>query len=245
MKPLLIIETGHAPGPIRARLGDFAHWFRVAMRVSPTRIHRVDVEAGQALPPPRMCAGAVITGSAAMVTDKHPWSEDTAAWIVDAMHAQLPLFGVCYGHQLMAHALGGRVGELPGGREIGTQAIELLPAAGDDMLLRGMPACFRTHTTHRQSVLELPAQARVLARSQQEPHQILRYGERAVSTQFHPEFSVAAMQAYVRLRASQLRAEGMDVHALLAQTRATPAARRLLQRFATHSIAQATRNGVS
>lgn len=52
-----------------------------------------------------------------MVTDQEPWSEKTAAWIRNAMAMEMPLFGVCYGHQLMAHALGGRVEYHPQGRE--------------------------------------------------------------------------------------------------------------------------------
>jgi GMP synthase (glutamine-hydrolysing) len=234
MKPLLIIETGHAPAPIRGRHGDFSHWFRLALQVPPAHVHRIDVQSGEALPPPRMCAGAVITGSTAMVTDGDAWSESVADWIRKAMGVELPLFGVCYGHQLMAHALGGRVGALPDGREIGTQYIELLPDAADDPLLRGLPARFRAHTTHQQSVLAPPPGARVLARSAQDPHQILRYGKHAISTQFHPEFSATVMRAYLRLRAPQLHAESRDMRALLSAVGAAPHARRLLRGFALH-----------
>lgn len=231
MKPLLIIETGHAPAPIRGRHGDFSHWFRLALGVPEATLRCVDVQAGEALPPPRMCAGAVITGSTAMVTDGDAWTSETCSWIGDAMRVELPLFGVCYGHQLMAHALGGRVGELPGGREISTQTIELLPEAADDAFLRGTPTRFRAHTTHRQSVLKAPPQAQVLGRSAQEPHQILRYGKHALSTQFHPEFSATVMRAYLRLRAAALRDEGLDVSSLMDQVRAAPNVRHLLRRF--------------
>jgi len=127
MKPILIVRTGRAPDPIRARHGDFQHWFRLVAGLRRERVQVVDVAAGEALPPTQAVAGAIITGSAAMVTERLPWSEGTAGWIRNAMDAGLPLFGVCYGHQLMAHALGGRVDYLPGGREIGTQAIELSP----------------------------------------------------------------------------------------------------------------------
>ncbi|GAP65742.1 GMP synthase family protein [Mizugakiibacter sediminis] len=229
MKPLLIVQTGSAPEPICARLGDFPHWFRLALGVHPRRLRVVRVDRDEALPPPRMCAGAVITGSAAMVTERLPWSERTAGWIRDAMDAALPLLGVCYGHQLMAHALGGRVDWLPGGREIGTQRLELLPGAADDPLARALPPVFRAHTTHEQSVLEPPAGARVLARSARDPHQMLRYGERAFSTQFHPEFSAQAMAAYIRRRAAKLREEGLDVPRLLREVGPTPHARRLLE----------------
>ena len=92
------------------------------------RVRVIDVAAGDELPPVAGVAGAIITGSAAMVTERLPWSERTAGWIRDAMDVELPLFGVCFGHQLMAHALGGRVDYLPGGCEIGTQPID--PVAG-------------------------------------------------------------------------------------------------------------------
>ncbi len=246
MKPLLIIVTGHAPAPIRARLGDFDHWFRLALRLPPSRLQVVDAQ-NEALPAPHATAGAVITGSAAMVTERAAWSERLAGWVRDAMDAELPMFGVCFGHQLMAHALGGRVDDLPGGREIGTQAIGLSVDAGADPLLKGIvitdgdaaPSTpgFRAHTTHQQSVLEAPPGAGVLARSARDAHQVLRYGAHAVSTQFHPEFSAAAMRAYITLRADRLREESLDVPALLRGVGAAPEARRLLRRFARQYVA--------
>ncbi|MEI7036889.1 glutamine amidotransferase [Fulvimonas yonginensis] len=231
MKPVLIIRTGRAPDSIRARHGDFPHWFRLCAALSPIRLRVVDVAAGEALPPPREVAGALITGSAAMVTERAAWSERTAGWIRDAMDAQLPLFGVCYGHQLMAHALGGRVDYLPGGREIGTLPIELTAAAADDPLTQRLPASFRAHTTHEQSVLEVPAGATVLARSERDPHHLLRYGPSAVSVQFHPEFNADVMRAYIHRKREAMRREGSDPHQVYRQVAATPVARRIMRGF--------------
>jgi GMP synthase (glutamine-hydrolysing) len=232
MKPVLIIRTGRAPDAIRARHGDFPHWFRVGTRVSLPRLQVVDVANGEPLPEPNSVAGAIITGSAAMVTERQPWSEQTAGWIRDAMDVQLPLLGVCYGHQLMAHALGGRVGYLPGGREIGTQAIEVVADHAADPLASILPSSFRAHTTHEQSVLEAPAGALVLARSARDPHQLLRYGPHAISTQFHPEFNAEIMRAYVLRKHADLRREGGDPEHVFRSVSATPVARRLLRRFA-------------
>ena len=232
MKPVLIIRTGRAPDPIRARHGDFAHWFRVAAGVASSRLRIVDVAAGEPLPAPREVAGAILTGSAAMVTEKLAWSEMTAGWIRQAMDAQTPLFGVCYGHQLMTHALGGTVDYLPGGREIGTQSIELSPGHSRDVLASSLPASFRAHTTHEQSVIEAPAGTQVLARSARDPHQMLRYGPHAVSTQFHPEFNADVMRAYIRRKHAALRGEGADPKQIFSAVGATPVARGLLRRFA-------------
>jgi GMP synthase (glutamine-hydrolysing) len=169
-----------------------------------------------------------------MVSERLDWSERTAGWLRAAMDARLPLFGVCYGHQLLAHALGGRVDYHPQGREIGTQDIERLGADGALDALAPLPRRFAAHTTHLQSVLEAPAGARVLARSAHDPHQILMYGDCAVTTQFHPEFSSDNMRAHLRIRAAKLREEGLDMRALLAAVRPTPWARRLLRGFARH-----------
>jgi GMP synthase (glutamine-hydrolysing) len=77
-----------------------------------------------------------------MVTDRLAWSEKTAAWIRSAMAVEMPLFGICYGHQLMADALGGEVAYHPAGRETGCKAITLSAAGRTDPLLSDRPAHF-------------------------------------------------------------------------------------------------------
>lgn len=238
MRQLLLIQTGEAPEAIHARFGGFADWFREAMRIEPERMRTVQVAAGEPLPDPDAIAGAVITGSASMVTDHAGWSERTAGWILDAIDAETPLFGVCYGHQLMAYALGGSVGWLPAGREIGTRTIARRRGSDSDDWLAGLPATFSAHTTHRQAVLEPPPGTQVIASSELDPHQLLRYAPHAISTQFHPEFGTAVMRAYIDARADALREEGLDVDALRRQARETEAARGLLERFARAALSR-------
>ncbi len=186
------------------------------------------------MPSPEGVSGALITGSAAMVTDRAPWSEETAGWIRNAMDVDLPLLGVCYGHQLMAHALGGRVDYLSGGREIGTLPIDLLPEAEHDSLAALLPTQFRAHTTHEQSVMDVPNGAKVLARSARDPNHLIRYGKNAISVQFHPEFNADVMRAYIQRKHHDMRREGFDPHHTYRQVAATPIARRLLKMFSRH-----------
>jgi GMP synthase (glutamine-hydrolysing) len=232
MKPLLIVRTGRAPDVISARHGDFPRWFRLGLRLPTPHVRVVDVEHGDRLPDPDECAGAVITGSASMVTERLPWSERTAGWIRDAMDVDLPLLGVCYGHQLMSHALGGRVDYLPGGREMGTVPLTTtVDSMEGDALGSSLPGSFHAHTTHEQSVMELPPGAVALARSERDPHHLVRYGKHAISTQFHPEFSAEVMRAYIRRKHDVLRDEGQTPDAMLAAVVATPAATMLLRHF--------------
>jgi GMP synthase (glutamine-hydrolysing) len=93
---------------------------------------------------------------------------------------------------------------------------------------------FRAHATHEQSVLELPKGTRVLARSERDPHHLLRYGRHAVSTQFHPEFNADIMRAYIRRKHHDMRREGFDPQHTFQQVAATPLARRLLKTFSRH-----------
>ncbi|MEO7149179.1 MAG: hypothetical protein ABIY40_04495, partial [Rhodanobacteraceae bacterium] len=81
-----------------------------------------------------------------------------------------------------------------------------------------------------------PRGARALARSDLDPHQILRYGDRAISTQFHPEFTASTMRAYLDAREDVLQGEDYDVEKLRGEVRETPDARELLARFAVYAL---------
>ena len=86
----LILETGQPVAPMR-RHGSFAHWIRVAAGLQRDEAVVVDVEGGDALPSRDGFAGVIVTGSAAMVTDRHDWSETSAAWLREAAQDD-PLF---------------------------------------------------------------------------------------------------------------------------------------------------------
>lgn len=230
----LIVQTGEPVATMR-RHGGFAHWIRVAAGLPRGAAKVVDVAAGAALPAHDAFAGVLVTGSAAMVTERRDWSERTATWLRDAVHARVPVFGICYGHQLLAHALGGEVGDNPAGREMGTVDIALSPQAGDDPLFAGLPARFAAQATHLQTVLRMPEGARLLATSAQDACHAFRWGEGAWGVQFHPEFSGTHMRGYVHARREALAGEGRSAAQLSRNIAATPHARRVLRRFVRHA----------
>ncbi|MFZ7095254.1 glutamine amidotransferase [Luteimonas dalianensis] len=230
-RPLLIIAAGRPVEELR-RHGGFGHWIRVAAGLKRDQVEVADVESGDPLPAHDAFAGAIISGSAAMVTDRLDWSERTAAWMREAAHAGCPLLGICYGHQLLAHALDGEAGDNPEGRCMGTVEVELHAAAAQDPLFTGLPQRFAAHATHVQVARRLPEGAVALARASHDPLHAFRWRERAWGVQFHPEFSAAHMRGYLRARADALREVGQDPDALLRAVRPAPVARRVLRRFA-------------
>jgi GMP synthase (glutamine-hydrolysing) len=231
MKPLLIVQTGAAAPEVLARYGDFPEWFRRGLGLRADQVTTVRVDLGGELPRLDSVAGAVITGSSAMVPERLNWSERSAGWLCDAVAAELPVLGVCYGHQLLAHALGGRVDYNPRGREIGTWEIERLPASTDDPLIGTLPLRFLAHATHLQTVVQPPPGAVVLARSALDECQAIRFAPRAWGLQFHPEFGVREMRGYLRARSEAIDYEGLDVQTLLRGVRSCADARAVLRRF--------------
>lgn len=231
-KPILVMKTGETLALLRARGEDFEDWIGAGLGLAPGQWTVRCVAQGQALPGMNEVAGVVITGSPAMLTDAAPWNDVAAQWLREALASELPVLGICYGHQLLAHACGGRVGYHPLGREIGTVPVTLTASAREDLLLGALPVSFPAHTTHSQSVLQLPASATHLAASDHDSHHAFRVGARAWGVQFHPEFSAEVMRTYIQERQQALLDEGLNVEALLRSVQETPAASGVLRRFA-------------
>lgn len=232
MKRLYIIKTGTTFPATLKQLGDFDTWTRAGVGETNAEIGIVDAENGAALPPAAECAGVIITGAHPMVTDDLPWSVAVEKWLPSLLAAETPVFGICYGHQLLARAAGGEVGYHPRGKEIGTVEINCLPEAKQDPLFRDLPVSFRAHVTHAQTVQNLPPGAVRLAANGHESNHAFRIGAYAWGVQFHPEYTPEIMRAYIREQAGELAAAGMGTEHLLAAVAPTPESGGLLRKFA-------------
>lgn len=231
-RPLLIVNTGATHAHIRERLGDFDDWIAAGLRAGGApMVQRHNARTGLP-PPPDSFAGIVLTGSHAMVSEREPWSEALVPWLRAAVQGQTPVLGICYGHQLLAHALGGEVGNHAQGVEIGTVTVQRHAAAADDALLGELPEAFAAQAVHWQSVRQLPPGAVLLASSAHEAHHAFRVGERAWGVQFHPEFSADALRAYLDGLGDTLAREGLDANRISAELTDTPEAASVLPRFA-------------
>ena len=231
-KPLIIVKLGSAPASVSARFGDYEQHIAALLADSGLPLQIVRAVDGEALPDYRQIAGAVLTGSPSMVGERKKFSETVRGWLQQAVPAGLPVFGICYGHQLLADAFGGEVGANPNGLEIGTIPLERQPACDDDPLFAPLPPQLCANATPFQSVLKLPAGAVVLRANRHDAHQAYRYGKNAWGVQFHPEFTAPLMQAMLELRRQEPAAAGHDTDAEIAAVRESADAAGILRRFA-------------
>ena len=227
----MILKMGSTLPSLRARRGDFEDWVARGAGLAAAEVRVIDVPSADELPQVNGTAGVMVTGSHTMVTERQPWSERAAEWLRVAMEHRVPVLGICYGHQLLAHALGGEVGDNPRGREFGTVQVELDEAGRADELLGKLPAVFLAHEGHTQSVLRLPTGAVRLASNACDPNQAFRIGERAWGVQFHPEFDAEIIRVYVDHYRGLLAAEGQDPGKLHGSARDVPFGTEVLRRF--------------
>lgn len=231
MKQIALIKTGSTIPGIKQEFGDFEDWFSAGLGVP--SIRTVAVYKQDALPDFNELSGIVVSGSAAMVSHKEDWSEETARWLKQAVNAGVPVLGVCYGHQLLAHALGGEVGPNPNGRQIGTVNAHMLQEAAEDPLLGHLPTDYPVQTSHSESVLSLPPNARRLATCERDDNFAIRFADKAWGVQFHPEFTAPVMREYITRRADSIRSEGQDPDELKSKVKDSKTSESVLRKFAT------------
>ena len=227
-RTILIVQTGDPVPSVAARRGPFAQMIRDAIGPHWEGEYRVeDVRAGDP-PSAEGVAAIVITGSASYVPDREPWMIRTEAWLRDVVAAGVPTFGICFGHQILAQALGGEVIRNPRGREMGTQTIA---KRADDPIFEGVPSEFRANVTHLDTVGRLPPGAVSLARSPMEDHHAIRFTETCYGVQFHPEIDGENMRGYIAARRETLISEGIDADRLHADVTNGEAGTRALHNF--------------
>ena len=231
MKPLLIVKAGKTFPDLIEKYGDFEDWIAKGLGRLENEIQVVNAVSGPELPGPDQIKGAVISGSHANVTQNTNWTLRLEVWTRNLIQNQVPLLGICYGHQIIAKAMGGVVDFHPVSLEIGTREVELLTGCDTDSLFQGLPSRFKVHVFHSQSVIQLPSDALVLARNEFEPHQAFRIGKNAWGVQFHPEADAAATRGYIRNLEKDLKASGQNSDLLVEQVEETPHAAAVLKRF--------------
>jgi GMP synthase (glutamine-hydrolysing) len=222
----VILKMGDTMRECAKIYGDFEDWTLKAMDIAPNEATVINPKK-QKLPELQNIKGIIITGSHDMVTNRADWMENSSAWLKDAASKNIPILGVCFGHQLIAQTFGGVVGNHPEGPEIGTVDINLNENAKNDALFSYLPQTFLAHATHTQSVLQLPKNATLLAYNCYEPCHAFRIGKNIWGVQFHPEQNADIMKEYILAQRDKLQ----NTVIVLNEVRETPYANNLIKKF--------------
>jgi GMP synthase-like glutamine amidotransferase len=185
MTRIAILKTGAPPPALAATHGDYPAMFRDLLGEG-FAFETFDVQAGE-WPDPTAFDAAILTGSAAGVYEDAPWIAELLDWI-RAAKGRTRLVGICFGHQAMAQALGGRVEKSERGWGVGLHRYEVVST---EPWMTPVATEIAIPASHQDQVVEKPAEARVLLRSDFTPFAGLAWGEDAISFQAHPEFTPA------------------------------------------------------
>ncbi|MBR2658263.1 MAG: type 1 glutamine amidotransferase [Loktanella sp.] len=197
-----ILQTGHAPDELRPTTGDFADLFQRLLGGNGFDFvvyNVVDMEFPQSVSD---CDGWLITGSKHGAYEDHPFIPPLEALIRDIYAADIPLVGICFGHQIIAQALGGKVEKFTGGWAVGRQTYQI---NGHDYALNAW---------HQDQVTIRPDTATLAGTNDFCTNAALVYGNRIFTVQPHPEFDTPVIDGLLKYRGP-----GNVPDALLAQVR--------------------------
>lgn len=186
---LTIIETGQVPAALRDQFPDYPEMFRrmLARADGAIACETVSVARGEALPDPAALEAVLYTGSPAGVYDPEPWIAPLSDFIRSAATARTPQVGICFGHQIMGEALGGKVVKSDKGWGVGRHTYEIVQCP--DWNGAPCPPTLSVAVSHQDQVVVRPPSASIIARSDFTPFAGLDYqGFPAISFQCHPEF---------------------------------------------------------
>ena len=208
---LTILETGEVPHEVIGTYGTYAEMFRrmFADAGAGFDLDVVSIHAGAEFPDPAGLERVLIPGSSSGVYDSHAWLDPLRAFIRSAYRTGLPMAGICFGHQIIADALGGDVGKSEKGWGLGRHSYRVLDRPG---FMSGVADVVQVTCSHQDQVKVPPAAAQTILASDFTPHAGLYYdGGHVLSFQPHPEIEDEYARYLIERRRDRISGE---VHSL-------------------------------
>jgi GMP synthase-like glutamine amidotransferase len=214
-----ILETGRAPGRLSDDYPRYPDMFASLLSKADENLtfETIALVDGAPLPHPPACEAVLITGSPAGVYDSTPWMDPLRAFVRGAFEAKTPIVGVCFGHQIIADAMGGVVRKSEKGWGVGRHTYDIIRHRD---WMNGGGATISLSASHQDQVIEPPAGAATLASSKHTDHAMLAYDNAPViSVQGHPEFSDRFVSALYSARRGKTLSDAAVDAALESLTR--------------------------
>lgn len=195
-----ILQTGRTPEEMRAKHGDYDGLFKRLLAGRGFEFETYPVLDGVFPANAHAAQGWLITGSKFGVYEDHDWIAPLEDFLRLVYAAGVPIIGICFGHQILAQALGGRVEQFSGGWSAGAVNYQLSGSDEDTFNSTVM-------AWHRDQIVELPQDAQVIGQSDFCPYAMLAYGDRALTIQPHPEFTADFVADLMTARRDSLPAD--------------------------------------
>ncbi len=181
-----LLMVGHVAPTSTDIAGDYPELFAALLRRPDLELVRYDLDESRFPDSTAECDGWLVSPSRCSVSDPHPWIAESQRLIHEIITTERPYVGICFGHQLAAQALGVAVTRAADGWQVGVQDYEIVAPRP---WMRPMHSTISLIASHEDQVTELPADAKLLARTPGCPVAGMLIGDRAWTLQPHPEFT--------------------------------------------------------
>lgn len=194
-----ILETGIPPEGYAEKYGSYPQMFQQLLNDSDAQLdfRFYQVLEGEIPTDPSLCDAWLITGSKFGVYEEHSWIPPLSELVRQAYQADIPVVGICFGHQLVVQALGGKVIKSEKGWSLGVAQYQIKQKAP---WMRDAPETFSIQAYHQDQVIELPSDTQVIAASDFCPYAALNIADKVITFQGHPEFSSTYIKALLTNR---------------------------------------------
>ena len=208
-----ILQCDHVRTELQPKFGDYPQMFATMIHNQNPQHDLLNFAACDSELPEQidLCEAYILTGSASSVYEDLQWIRDLESF-VRSLHQQLiPTVGICFGHQLLAQALGGETMKSPKGWGVGITTHRVV--ANQDWMVPQVNEA-KVLVSHQDQVTKLPAQARRILESEFCPNAMFQLGEHIIGCQGHPEFVPEYSHALMEMRKGRMpenvRQAGID-----------------------------------